>query len=187
MGGKDYKEWYRLFRWLLNEGHLKGVKLPPKKGYLFKKYFSLFPHFKHFRALQGQSFNELTIIKNEIEYNEESPIHKSKYVDVVKSKTKKRLREKQEGRLHPKKKLTILFEGAKDHKEKYTRYINSPLWRKFKIKIRKKRGNKCEICGKQHSKTEPLHGHHLHYKNLFNEKEEDIQILCKNCHDKQHE
>ena len=65
---------------------------------------------------------------------------------------------------------------------KYNTYLKSPEWRSLREVIFKMRGRKCEKC----ESTEVLHIHHLTYKNVFNEKYEDLQILCKCCHEKEH-
>lgn len=43
--------------------------------------------------------------------------------------------------------------------------------------IRRKR-KKCEVC----QSKEDLHVHHLTYENLYNEKDEDLILVCKSCH-----
>ena len=64
---------------------------------------------------------------------------------------------------------------------KYSEYIESKEW------IEKSRGfreevGKCERCGNK----ENLECHHITYETLFEEQEIDIEVLCKECHEKEH-
>lgn len=68
-------------------------------------------------------------------------------------------------------------------KEKqYKRYLNTKKWKDKRIELFNIRGEKCEKCGSKND----LHIHHLTYENIFNEKLEDLQILCKFCHKAEH-
>lgn len=67
-------------------------------------------------------------------------------------------------------------------KQKYIDYIQSKYWQKVRLELFKVRGKKCEVCGE----TKLIHVHHLTYENLFNEKPEDLQILCKKHHEEAH-
>ena len=61
----------------------------------------------------------------------------------------------------------------------YPDYIKSIEWLiKSKVFIGR-RGYKCERCGVT---DKPLFSHHLHYKTLGREKDEDVQVLCFGCH-----
>lgn len=66
--------------------------------------------------------------------------------------------------------------------KKYQNYLLSNEWAQLKIDIYEARGRKCEQCGN----TRQLHIHHLTYKNIYNEEPEDLIILCKPCHEKEH-
>lgn len=82
----------------------------------------------------------------------------------------------------------IDFKDAYDNRRKYERisylcYLKSESWYKFREKIYKERGQKCERCGS----TENLQIHHLNYDNLYNEKPEDVMILCSKCHKKEYD
>jgi hypothetical protein len=68
------------------------------------------------------------------------------------------------------------------HKEKYNTYINSPEWKKFRLSIIIERGSVCEKCSAEGS----VDAHHLTYDRLFNELPQDIMLLCKPCHKKEH-
>jgi hypothetical protein len=63
----------------------------------------------------------------------------------------------------------------------YDEYINSIDW---KIKSRVfigRRGYKCERCGVT-AEEKQLFAHHLHYKTLGCEEDEDIKVVCFACH-----
>lgn len=64
----------------------------------------------------------------------------------------------------------------------YLAYIISPEWRKKRVQAFTHYGKKCSKCP---MKTH-LQVHHLSYKNLGNEPMEDLCILCKGCHQKEH-
>ena len=69
--------------------------------------------------------------------------------------------------------------------KEYKDYIKSKEWKNVKLDILQQRGNYCEICREQRQ-VNILHLHHKTYKNLFNEKPEDLQLLCPTCHMKVH-
>lgn len=66
--------------------------------------------------------------------------------------------------------------------EEYKKYLRSEKWQKIRKSVFSARGKKCEIC----SKSKWLHIHHLTYERIFNELPEDLQILCRTCHEKAH-
>lgn len=70
----------------------------------------------------------------------------------------------------------------KNRKKQYQDYLKSNEWAQLKIDLFNYRGRSCEICGVNYS----LQVHHLTYENIFNEEPEDLIILCKKCHQKQH-
>ena len=65
--------------------------------------------------------------------------------------------------------------------KKYHKYLVSSAWKVKREKIISERGY-CSKCGKEKN----LHVHHLTYKNIFKEKNEDLIVLCKSCHRKEH-
>jgi len=72
---------------------------------------------------------------------------------------------------------------ATNNKERYRRYRESVAWKaKRKDKIKTANG-KCQICGSEYD----LHIHHLTYENIFNEKPNDLIVLCEPCHIKYHD
>ena len=70
-----------------------------------------------------------------------------------------------------------------DFRSKYKNYLQSDDWRKKREELFLERGKVCEKCGSK----ENIQVHHLRYRNLFNEKLEDLQVLCKPCHMEEHE
>lgn len=70
----------------------------------------------------------------------------------------------------------------KSHKKQYHEYLTSTKWKNKRKELFTLRGEKCEVC----SKTNSLQVHHLTYEHIFNEPLEDLKILCKNCHSKEH-
>lgn len=67
-------------------------------------------------------------------------------------------------------------------RKKYSDYLKSDKWKKIREHIHLVRGGKCERCGE----TDNLQVHHKHYRNIFNEKMKDLELLCKSCHRKEH-
>lgn len=80
--------------------------------------------------------------------------------------------------------LTLKKESLKAKKTKYRIYLNSKKWRAFKKSVLKKRGNICERCKLE---TEKLDLHHKTYARLFNELPEDVELLCRSCHEIEHD
>lgn len=70
---------------------------------------------------------------------------------------------------------------SKNHKKvnNYYKYIKSHLWGLKKYLVLQKSDNKCELCFKGNIK---LSVHHLNYENLGNERNEDLMVLCNDCH-----
>lgn len=72
--------------------------------------------------------------------------------------------------------------AADKRKEWYRNYLKSEHWKKRRARTLKQYGYKCAICGSR----EHLEVHHLTYKNIYHEKDEDLKCLCRGCHKKQH-
>lgn len=64
-------------------------------------------------------------------------------------------------------------------KEKYQLYIQSPEWKQIRSRKITACGSVCEICNKFCSS---LQVHHLHYRTVGEERNEDLMVVCKNCH-----
>ena len=63
----------------------------------------------------------------------------------------------------------------------YENYLKSEHWREFRKTILKKR-KRCQSCGIK----EKLNIHHKHYRNIGKEKNEDVIVLCQDCHLRYH-
>lgn len=74
---------------------------------------------------------------------------------------------------------------AKDRKEFYYRYIVSADWKKKSDEAKQRAGNRCQVCN-QSGRVVTLNTHHRTYKNLGNEKPEDLTVLCEDCHETFH-
>jgi 5-methylcytosine-specific restriction endonuclease McrA len=79
------------------------------------------------------------------------------------------------------------------NEEYETKYLFSPHWRKLRERVLKAQQerlgrNICEHCPTDANEgvAADLHVHHLTYERLGEERTEDIQILCRACHDKIH-
>lgn len=57
-------------------------------------------------------------------------------------------------------------------------YYKSLEWQKKRAFALNRVGHRCERCGY----SGILQVHHLTYNNLYNEKPQDLEVLCKECH-----
>jgi DNA-directed RNA polymerase subunit RPC12/RpoP len=64
----------------------------------------------------------------------------------------------------------------------YQSYLNTDHWKEIRERILEQRGYECENCGSKDN----LQVHHLTYANIWNEKDEDLMLLCKHCHHEIH-
>lgn len=69
-----------------------------------------------------------------------------------------------------------------DKPKGYRAYIASGHWKMFRMSIIIKRGQQCQRC----LTRGPVDLHHNTYANLFNEKPEDVELLCRSCHEIHH-
>ena len=65
----------------------------------------------------------------------------------------------------------------------YYRYLHSEDWKWKKAKALKRAEYRCSLCGTGKN----LEVHHITYKNLFNEDDDDLLAVCENCHKKIHD
>ncbi len=61
---------------------------------------------------------------------------------------------------------------------KYNEYRSTDTWKQKRKLVHERDNNICQIC-KQEKSTEI---HHLTYKNIYNEKLEDLIAICHTCH-----
>lgn len=73
----------------------------------------------------------------------------------------------------------LMFISAKDKLE----YMQSEKWKALKLSRLRIAQNKCESCGSPYN----LHLHHITYERLTQELIEDVVLLCKSCHQRQHD
>lgn len=64
----------------------------------------------------------------------------------------------------------------------YKQYIQSNHWRRTRKQKLKEAGGICERC----RRNDATQAHHLHYGSLGKEKMEDLQAVCRPCHEKIH-
>ena len=67
------------------------------------------------------------------------------------------------------------------HSKKYTDYINSLAWKTARCKFISNAEYTCQRCGADDDDL-VLEVHHLHYRTLGNERDEDVMVLCQECH-----
>ena len=65
----------------------------------------------------------------------------------------------------------------------YLSYLQSPKWRKKRNAALEKAGHKCQLCNSKRN----LHVHHKTYRNIGNERPEDLIVLDARCHMKFHD
>jgi len=65
----------------------------------------------------------------------------------------------------------------------YSTYLQSEAWKKKRNEIMQRDNKQCRFCGQR----EALQVHHLTYKNLGNENEQELITLCKSCHKMLHD
>jgi hypothetical protein len=72
---------------------------------------------------------------------------------------------------------------AKKVMPKYAVYILSKEWRVRCALFYKTHGHFCVACGE----TKNIHMHHMTYRHLGNEMDEELAPLCRDCHHEYHE
>lgn len=68
--------------------------------------------------------------------------------------------------------------------QEYIDYLQSPEWDKKRKQRLHLDGYTCQGCG---AKNKPLDVHHLTYDRFGNEWLDDLESLCRQCHDKRHD
>lgn len=64
----------------------------------------------------------------------------------------------------------------------YTEYIKSPEWKAKSLAAKERAGFRCQVCNRSASET-ILDAHHRTYERLGNERDDDIVVLCADCHE----
>ncbi len=62
--------------------------------------------------------------------------------------------------------------------KQYREYLGSLQWHAKREAALLRSGHKCERCGA----NKGLEVHHKHYRTLFHEQPEDLEVLCFPCH-----
>ena len=62
--------------------------------------------------------------------------------------------------------------------QEYRAYIKSYAWRARRQRALEKAGFRCQVCGDRRR----LEAHHVTYANLGHELDEDLTVLCWQCH-----
>ncbi|MGA2471603.1 MAG: HNH endonuclease [Solirubrobacteraceae bacterium] len=65
-------------------------------------------------------------------------------------------------------------------------YLHSAHWRERRERSLALAGYRCQRCGNPALPGIPLDPHHKTYKRLGHERDRDIEVLCRNCHDAEH-
>lgn len=64
-----------------------------------------------------------------------------------------------------------------------TTYLRSDHWRALRERMLQRAGGFCSQCRRRSSRLEV---HHLTYRNLGQERESELQVLCHDCHVEEH-
>jgi len=67
--------------------------------------------------------------------------------------------------------------------DRYSEYLDSAEWKELGARIMQRAGGVCEQCQRRRA----VHVHHLTYERAGEEREEDLQAICFNCHDQAHD
>jgi len=61
----------------------------------------------------------------------------------------------------------------------YLSYLKTDAWKEKRKEFLELANYECQECGS----TENLQIHHLNYENIGEETEDDVEVLCKECHE----
>ena len=117
-------------------------------------------------------------MKNKISYSDKLKALEIERFDKRRAKAKGKTVKKVKKKIKQKKKP--------DYLKKYHNYLQSSEWIELRIEMLHFYDYKCARCGVKH-KHYNLHVHHKTYKNIYNEQPEDLELICKPCHEKEHE
>lgn len=99
------------------------------------------------------------------------------------SKAEKRKKAKAAAKAAKKKKRGKKPRQAAFKRPKYHEYITSAAWFARREQLFERRGKKCERCGSLND----IQVHHLNYKRVGRERDSDLEVLCRGCHQNEHE
>lgn len=75
--------------------------------------------------------------------------------------------------------------NAELHRMPYRAYLASPEWKEVRRLAVRRRGYRCEHCGRLRRSID-LNVHHLTYERRGYEQLEDLLVLCEPCHAREH-
>ena len=70
-----------------------------------------------------------------------------------------------------------------EFEHKYNAYIKSAQWRNIRAMLIKDASNQCSKCKALGYSSRPLEIHHKTYERLGRESLNDLEVLCKSCHE----
>jgi hypothetical protein len=70
--------------------------------------------------------------------------------------------------------------------KKYLEHLHSDYWETLKKEKLEICGHRCQRCGAEGTLLDPLECHHLHYRTVYHEGLEDVEIVCVKCHCTEH-
>lgn len=78
-----------------------------------------------------------------------------------------------------------------EFKRQWPKYLKSPWWQKRREQAIRQAEERCEHCGKTREQArcdfgDDLNVHHLRYERLGQEKDGDLEVLCYECHKREH-
>lgn len=65
--------------------------------------------------------------------------------------------------------------------EEYKEYLRSAHWRERRLEFLDYNNWECEICGNRANQV-----HHLNYDCLYEEEDDDVEVVCWSCHQDRH-
>lgn len=68
----------------------------------------------------------------------------------------------------------------------YREYIASPEWREIAAEAKRLAGFRCRLCNRSADEV-TLQVHHRTYERLCHESQDDLTVLCKECHQNFHD
>lgn len=80
---------------------------------------------------------------------------------------------------------TLTHETGNPNKS-YSDKLKSPKWQKKRLEILNLRGFKCELCGDEENQIQVHHRFYLKGREPWQYDNDVFQVLCENCHDKNH-
>ncbi len=66
----------------------------------------------------------------------------------------------------------------------YKEYLQTPYWKRRREDKLRAAGHRCQLCNRG---SVPLNVHHRTYERLGEELDEDLTVLCRECHHTFHE